>query len=132
MYKELPDELLVRPLGEVLKEISISIAGAQKAMDASSILTQKTIEAAIERGELKFEVEAPWYRFSEVEVELKVALSISTRKEKDKKGRFRGFKPVIMVSPLNAVYKNRFDYSEEGASQIRAKIVPVPSFQRIE
>ena len=126
MEDELPNEWLVRPLGEILKEIGVSISEAQGAMDNYSILTQKIIESAIKNGDLEFAIEAPWQRFSEVEVELKMAISISTLAEKDEKNKVRGFRPLIMASPLNASYINKSGFNIEGASKIRAKIVPVP------
>ncbi len=131
MVSEEIEEVLIAPLGKTLKHLGISIAQAQQELDANSIATQKAIDFAIEKGELTHHVEAPWYHFPEVNLELKMALSMTAKKEVDKQKKVRAYKPVIMSAPLNASYKNTYDYDVKGASQIKAKIVSIPPSSRL-
>lgn len=125
------EEILIAPLGKTLKYIGLSISEAQQGLDANSIATQKAIDFAIEKGELTHHVEAPWYHFPDVNLELKMALSMTAKKEVDKQKKVRAYKPVILSAPLNASYKNIYDYDVKGASQIKAKIVSIPPSSRL-
>ncbi|MHC1583099.1 MAG: hypothetical protein ACXQTM_00430, partial [Methanosarcinales archaeon] len=65
-------ETLVAPLGSILRSVGISLAEAQHALDENSIATQKAIDLAVKSGELEYDIEAPWYHFPEVNLELKM------------------------------------------------------------
>jgi len=119
-------EALVAPLGSILRSVGISLAEAQHALDENSIATQKAIDLAVKSGELEYDIEAPWYHFPEVNLELKMALSMKAEAEVDKKGRVRGYRPTLLSAPINAAYKNTYDYDVRGSSQITAKIVSIP------
>lgn len=125
------EEVLIRPLGRVLKMVGASIAEAQRSLDETSIATQKMIDLAIKNGEIDYDIEAPWYHFPDTTIELKMSLSMTDKKEIDKKGVVRGYAPVMLAAPLNASYKNVYDYDVRGASQLRAKIVSIPPATKI-
>ncbi|NIA11334.1 MAG: hypothetical protein GWP10_16810 [Nitrospiraceae bacterium] len=125
------EDVLIRPLGRVLKMVGSSIAEAQRSLDENSIATQKMIDLAIENGEIDYDIQAPWYHFPDTAIELKMALSMTDKKEIDKKGKVRGYVPVMLAAPLNATYKNTYDYDVQGSSQLKAKIVSIPPATRI-
>jgi len=129
--EDIIEEVLIAPLGKTLKYIGVSVSEAQKGLDANSIATQKAIDLAIENGELTHHVEAPWYHFPEVNVEIKMALSMTLKKEVDKNKKVRGYKPIILAAPLNATYKNTYKYDVNGTSQIKAKIVSIPPSSKL-
>jgi len=125
------EEVLIRPLGRVLKMVGASIAEAQRSLDENSITTQKMIDLAIKNGEVDYDIQAPWYHFPDTTIELKMSLSMTVKKEIDKKGVVRGYAPVMLAAPLNASYKNVYDYDVRGASQLKAKIVSIPPATKI-
>lgn len=118
--------VLIRPLGRVLTLVASSIAEAQGTMDANSIATQKAIDQAIENGEIEYDIQAPWYHFPDVDIELKMALSMTEKAEVDRKGKVRGYKLTLLAAPLNAEYKNTYNYDVNGSSHIKAKIASIP------
>ncbi len=125
-------ETLVAPLGSILKSVGSSLAEAQHTLDENSIATQKLIDMAVENGETEYDIQAPWYHFPEVNIELKMALSMKATKEVDKNGKIRGYKPVIFSAPINAAYKNTYNYDVNGSSQIKAKIVSIPPASKVQ
>ncbi|MCL7414338.1 MAG: hypothetical protein M8353_12130 [ANME-2 cluster archaeon] len=122
-------EVLVNPLSQIIKEVGISISETQQAMDRNSIDTQ----LAIENDELlsQYDIQATWHHIPEVELELKMALTMKYKEEKDSKGALRGYRPILHAAPLNASYKNLHEYDVEGASIIKAKFVSVPPSSQI-
>lgn len=122
-------EVLVNPLSQIIKEVGISISETQQAMDRNSIDTQ----LAIENDELlsQYDIQATWHHIPEVELELKMALTMKYREEKDSKGLLRGYRPVLYAAPLNASYKNLHEYDVDGASTIKARFVSVPPSSQI-
>jgi hypothetical protein len=125
-------ETLVAPLGSVLRSVGASLAEAQHALDENSIATQRAIDIAIESGEIDYDLQASWYHFPEVNLELKMALSLNAEAEVDKKGKVRGYRPILKSAPINATYKNTYNYDVRGSSQIKAKIVSIPPVSKIQ
>jgi hypothetical protein len=123
------EEVLVSPLSTILSEMGKSIAQTQKAMDKNSIDTQ--IELSSDEVLKDYNLEATWYHLPEVDIELKMALSMSYEEEKDSKGRVRGYKRILNAAPLNASYKSLHSYDVEGSSILKAKIVSVPPSYRV-
>ncbi|MFP3910399.1 MAG: hypothetical protein ACLFVI_06945 [Archaeoglobaceae archaeon] len=117
-------EVLVNPLSRVIREVGLSISETQEAMDRNSIDTQ----LAIENDEIlsQYDIQATWYHIPEVELELKMALTMKYEEEKDSKGTIRGYRPILHAAPLNASYKNLHEYDVEGSSIIKAKFVSIP------
>ncbi|TQD25450.1 hypothetical protein FKV42_09105 [Methanolobus vulcani] len=106
-----------------------SIAQTQKAMDKNSIDTQ--IELSSDEVLKDYNLEATWYHLPEVDIELKMTLSMSYEEEKDSKGLVRGYKRILKAAPLNASYKSLNSYDVEGSSVLKAKIVSVPPSYRV-
>ncbi|MEF8779942.1 MAG: hypothetical protein V5A46_04630 [Haloferacaceae archaeon] len=75
------DQWLARPLGEVVEGVSRAVADGQLALDEHAIETTEAIAAA--EG-LEGELDAPWFRFTEVEANVTVALSLHGREIRDR------------------------------------------------
>lgn len=123
------EEVLVSPLSTILAEMGKSIARTQRALDRNSIDTQ--IELSSDEVLKEYNLEATWYHIPEVDIELKMALSMAYEEEKDSKGRIRGYKRILNAAPLNASYKSLNSYDVEGSSVLKAKIVSVPPSYRV-
>ena len=126
---EAVSETLIEPLGEVIRQIGRAIADTQQELDRNSLATE--IELADRREELGYDLHATWYFLPETEVEIKMSLSLCWQEQK-KEGKPVTWKPVLFAAPLNASYKNLFDYDAAGTSVLKAKIVSVPPATRIE
>ena len=122
------EEVLIRPLADVLGRIGEGVAAAQRAMDLNSIATQTLIENDPVLHE--FGLEATWYHMPEVELELKMALTLH-REDVVRNQRVVRRKHRMYAAPLNASYRNTFDADVSGASLIKAKIASVPPPTRI-
>jgi hypothetical protein len=122
-------EVLVNPLAKIIAEVGKSISETQQAMDRNSIDTQ----LAIDNDEIlsQYDIQASWHHIPEVELELKMALTMKYKEEKDSKGVVRGYLPKLFAAPVNASYKNLHEYDVNGASIIKAKFVSVPPSNQI-
>ena len=115
-------EVLIEPLSKVLAYTGKAVAEAQLALDRNSINTQILIE---NHEVLKnFDLRATWYHMPEVNLELKMSLSVELQEEETRKGK--AWKKTLFSAPLNASYQRSFDYNVAGASTIKAKIVSLP------
>lgn len=126
------EEVLIDPLDKVLFSVGNGLSEAQKALDENSIATQILIDNDEKLSE--WGLRATWYHFPEVYLELKMSLSMNRKVKAEidpatnKIKRVTQLKPIkILAAPLNASYKNNFDYDFSGASTIKAKIVSIPS-----
>lgn len=122
-------DVLVNPLAKIITEVGKSISETQQAMDRNSIDTQ----LAIDNDEIlsQYDIQASWHHIPEVELELKMALIMKYKEERDSKGVVRGYLPKLHAAPLNASYKNLHEYDVKGASIIKAKFVSVPPSNQI-
>ena len=78
-----------------------------------------------------------FYQFVDTVLELKMAVSMSresvyTRNSKENKIKFRLFRGSAKVASVNASYSQKYQYSVEGCSLMRTKIVTVPPPPRLE
>lgn len=124
------NQLLARPLKEVIRNVSAAVAEGQADLDRNAIAVQREIDEAIERGDLEYDLEASWFQFSEVDTNVKVALSMTGRTETDSDGNVRGYRPVLQAYPYNPRLKNSYDFEVDAASDVTLTIVPVPAKDR--
>lgn len=78
-----------------------------------------------------------FYQFVDTILELKMAVSMSresvrTRNSKEGRVKFRLFRGSAKVASVNASYSQKYQYSVEGSSLMRTKIVTVPPPPRLE
>jgi hypothetical protein len=69
-------------------------------------------------------IQAPWYHFPETTLELRMSLSMHQVVRKKAGKDIAIYK--IYAAPMNAAYKNSFNYDVAGTSCITAKIVSIP------
>ncbi|MFO7931861.1 MAG: hypothetical protein ACQETG_02320 [Thermodesulfobacteriota bacterium] len=122
-------DILIDPLGEILKHVGRAVADAQKDLDRNAIATET--ELADIREELGYDIHATWYHLPETNIELKLSISMQWE-EQQRPGKPSVWKRSLRAAPFNAVYKNLFDYEADGTSQIKAKIVSIPPSGTIE
>ena len=122
-HETLITETLVEPLGDILKHVGMAVAETQISLDRNSIAVETQL--ADIREELGYGLHATWYHLPETTIELKMSLSMHWE-EKKKGTKTLYWKKIISAAPINASYKNLFDYDVDGASIIKAKIVSIP------
>lgn len=124
------EEILITPLSRFLGEVGRAVAETQLALDRNSIKTQIEIDEVKALSE--YDIQAAWYHIPEVDLELKMSLTIKLEEERDSKNRIRSYKPVLNASPLNASYNSLYSYDVQGSSCIKAKIVSIPAALRLK
>ncbi|MFX0199203.1 MAG: hypothetical protein ACFFCW_24030 [Candidatus Hodarchaeota archaeon] len=122
-------DVLVDPLEQILLHVGRGIATAQMELDKNSLATQILIDN--DEYLSQFGIEATWYHFPETTLELRMSLSMQWEEEKEE-GKPVAWKRVLYAAPLNASYKNLFDYEAAGTSMIKTRIVSVPPATTIE
>lgn len=109
-----PNEILITPVASMIRELSQSVADAQRQLDAAALTNQNALPAALR--ELGYE--PTWYQIPEAEIELKMAVHYEQR---------NGAGPVrVWATPFNAKYRNSLSYTADGSSTLKLRIVPVP------
>ena len=147
-------QLLDVPMGEMISSLGISIAEAQKNLDVNSIDILKAMgedgtvslpfvsvkydgeKMILEDNEVTTSMigagfQPTFYQFSETIIEVKIAISTSyersyersTQKKTDIKNKK---KTVTRATTVDATYSNKYNYSAEGSSLLRTRLVPVP------
>ncbi|MCO5383770.1 MAG: hypothetical protein NHB15_18225 [Methanosarcina barkeri] len=124
------EEILITPLSKFLGEVGRAVAETQLALDRNSIKTQ--IEIDEEKALSEYDIQAAWYHIPEIDLELKISLTVKLKEERDSKNRIRSYKPVLNASPLNASYNSLYSYDVQGSSCIKAKIVSIPAASRLK
>lgn len=124
------NQLLARPLKEVIRNVSAAIAEGQTDLDRTAIALQREIDQAIASGDLEFDLDATWFQFSDVKTDVKIALSMTSHEETDSDGNVRGYRPVLQAYPYNPRLKNSYDFDVEATSDVSLTIVPVPAKDR--
>nr|WP_304364437.1 hypothetical protein [Methanosarcina sp. KYL-1] len=110
-------------------EVGRSVAETQRTLDRNSIKTQLEIEE--DEGLKDYDIQATWYHIPEVDLELKMSLTMKLEEERDSKNLVRGYKPVLNAAPLNASYNSLYSYDVRGSSSIKAKIVSIPASSKL-
>ncbi|MCQ1535504.1 hypothetical protein FTO70_07360 [Methanosarcina sp. KYL-1] len=123
------EEVLITPLARLLGEVGRSVAETQRTLDRNSIKTQLEIEE--DEGLKDYDIQATWYHIPEVDLELKMSLTMKLEEERDSKNLVRGYKPVLNAAPLNASYNSLYSYDVRGSSSIKAKIVSIPASSKL-
>ncbi len=113
------EEVLLAPLEQVIVQVGQGLAQAQAALDLNSVAIARRLRQ--EPATQGLGLEAPWYHMVEVEVSLKLQLSLagdgSTGPQRP---------PRAYAALFNASYQHRFQADASGASVVRMKIVSVP------
>ena len=111
------DEVLISPLSSMVREISAGIAAAQRELDAAALASQSQL--AQDHPELQaLGYQVTWYQIPEAQVEMRMALHFE-RTGSDRPAR-------MYVAPFNNKYRNTFNFTADGSSSLKLRIVPVP------
>lgn len=133
------EQWLSRPLGEVVEGVSRAVADGQLALDDHAIEATRAISEA--EG-LEGAVDPPWFRFTEVEADVTVALSIHGRelRERHRRRRLesdvseeepaaerpRGYRQFLAAAPYGPHLTSKYGYDVNATSRVRFRIAPVP------
>jgi hypothetical protein len=127
-------ELFSAPLEGVIVALGAGIAEAQKALDQNSIATQAALDS--DPRLTGYGLQATWYQFPRVDLELKIALSVTQPANQPAvaPASAAGGAAILstaalhlMAQPVNATYQNHFNYDAQATSTVRLSIVPVPA-----
>lgn len=127
--KQLMDTLSL-PVGDLIAEVGKGVAQAQQALDAQVIENFKSIYADDNdalRHLREMGYRPTWYHIPEAEAELQISLSITGNYSGEGKQKSR-----MYAAPVDAAYKSNFDYSLEGSSSLKFRVVPTPEPASIE
>jgi len=129
--QQIIQDTLVLPLPLLLTQTAQAIAEAQLALDETSMrLQQELDQLSADAGDLaRFQIDATWYHIPEVEVDLKMSLSMEVREQVSSGGK-KIFIPRLLSIPHNSRSKNLTNFEAEGVSSLKARIVSIPPAQR--
>lgn len=141
-------ELLNAPFPEMVQKLGVSIAEAQYAMDRVSIRIAQLMSGFKEDNNgnlvldpdsmIKLEQNGPsysllalgftpsFYHFTETVIEMKMSMSMSRSTEIGVKAEV-GVKAVLYSASVSASFSAKFQYSAEGSSMMRTKLVSIPA-----
>jgi hypothetical protein len=129
-------ELLSTPMEAAVVGLAVGIARAQRELDRHSIELQREIDEDPELAELG--LHATWYQMPRAELELTMAITLEeetaaapaapTGPRPIRPSRFLAENRLhaIRLAPVNAFYKNQFDYDVSASSKLKLTFVPVP------
>ena len=112
-------ETFSAPIEHLIVALGQGIADAQRALDQSSIQTQDAIDSDPTLSQLG--LQATWYQFPKVDLELKLAISVAQQ------GAPGGGPVRLVAQPISASYQTHFNYDATAASTLSLSIVPVPA-----
>jgi hypothetical protein len=111
-------EVLITPAAKMVRDIGASVADAQRQMDQAAVQAQADLHTQFpDLDQAGYQV--TWYQIPEVQVELKMAMHYE-KKSADAPLR-------VYLSPYNAKYSSALNFSADGSSTLKLKIVPVPA-----
>lgn len=141
-------ELLNAPFPELVANLGISIAQAQFNLDqvsvriaqqmagfkinsAGELVEDETALVLLKQGEPKVSLLAlgftpTFYQFVETHLEFKMAISMKTSNEFSA-GASAGVNVLFAAASVNASYAQKYQYDSSGSSEMRTKLVTVPS-----
>ncbi len=132
-------ELLEVPFPLLLSQAAEAVAEAQVALDESSMrlqaqLDELTAAAIADSGDeasglARYQVDATWYHIPEVEIDVRMALTMKIEEETRSDGR-RVLRPRLRSVPYNITSSRQSTLEATGTSAVKAKIVSVPAAQR--
>jgi hypothetical protein len=123
-------ETFAAPIEGLIIALGQGLAQAQQGLDQNSIKTQEMIDTDPVLSQ--YGLQATWYQFPSVNMQLKMSLSISQDQTSTPAaspglpiaaalGQLR-----IIAQPLSASFQTHFNYDAQAATQINITVVPVP------
>lgn len=127
-------EVAATSLGNLIAAVGKGLADAQRQLDQSAIATFREIQTATS-GEARvlreLGYQPTWYRIPKLDAELAVTLSINGDETQTGGGAGDG-QPRLYATPVDATYRNKYEFSFELTSKVSFSIVPVPASPQAE
>ncbi len=137
-------ELANVPVHRLIQSTATGIAKAQYELDLTSIRIAQLMAGVDEATRVPFGKKSysllelgftpTFYQFVDTVIEIKVSISTSTSTSSSRNRRDASSKKTdsdgtveATSSSVSAAYSSKYQYSTEGSSYIRTKIVPVPA-----
>lgn len=120
---------LSAPLGDLIAAVGRGVSEAQRSLDAGSLATLRAMYDASEGtlAELRqLGYQPTWYQIPELNAEITMALSVSGRTSASGVGSPAAGRLQLYAAPIDATFRNRYDFDLKAASSVRFRIVPVP------
>ncbi len=129
------EQLLDVPMDEMIRSMGQGIADAQYNLDKTSLRIAHMM-SGVEKADrvafgdknyslLELGFTPTFYQFVDTIIEVKIAITM-TRTRTDEKSKETQKKCETRTATVNANYSNKYQYSVEGASLLRTKLVTVP------
>jgi hypothetical protein len=114
-----PQKVLAAPVAEFATSVAVGIARAQTALDQAALALWKQVDSDPSLKELKdIGYQPTWYTIPVAEAEIKLTFYFESTQTSGTKRLF--------VLPFNAKTQSSSKLTEQGASQLKLKIVPTP------
>ena len=134
-------QLLSAPLPQIIQQLGIAVADAQRALDENSIRTAAELATAeVTIGDETYNLMSlgftpTFYAFTEATVEAKLSFSMSETQElgvsaSASLGVNAGM--VMVAASVSVSYARKFSVSSEGTSSIAARLVSLPAPEALE
>lgn len=137
MAKNIGQELLNVPFGDMVLQLATAIADGQYKMDVTSVEIAKKMgkeEIVLPKisgnGDVKVTLlgagfQPTFYQFTDSIIEVKIAITMAESREVGVSAKAKvGF--GCFSASVNASYSSKYSYSVEGSSLLRTKITPLP------
>lgn len=125
-------ELVNAPLHEIVKNLGIGIAEAQFALDSTSIeIAKRMIATEVDIGTETFNLLSlgftpTFYQFVDTLIEVKMSFSMTKSREFGVSTEASA-QIFVASASVSASYAQKYQYSAEGSSLMRTKLVSVPA-----
>ena len=135
-------ELLNAPFPQMVRDLGVGIAQAQFELDKVSMSITRFMAGLDADGaedannEIKIGSQThnllslgftpTFYQFVDTVIELKISMSMNTESS-TKVASFKGKAGFMSVAMVGAAYSQKYQYSAEGSSLMRTKLVTVPT-----
>lgn len=116
-------EILIAPAATMIREVGAAVAAAQRELDQASLEAQANLRAKFPDLEAAG-YQVTWYQIPEVQAEVRMAVHFE-KKSSDAP-------PRMYLTPFNAKYRNALNFTADGSSTLKLRIVPVPPVVRTE
>ncbi|WP_067984072.1 PASTA domain-containing protein [Neptuniibacter pectenicola] len=128
--KNIFQDVLAAPLGDMVAEIGTGIANAQYAIDARTLENMKEIyrsddETITELRNIGYR--PTWYVIPEATAEINMALSL--RQTLDSNGKTT---TELQGTTVDASYQNQYDFNVQASSKLTIKFLPVPAPTQVD
>lgn len=120
-------EVFSASMEDFITALGKGVSDAQTALDQNSIQTQQALDS--DPVASQYGLQATWYQFPHVDLELKLSITVSQDQPSPTPSRliaqpFRATR--IVAQPVSAAYQAHFNYDAQAASTLTLSIVPVP------